>query len=152
MWKYFARQKWLRGTSLVVQWLRTHLPVQGTQVWSLVWENPLEKGMATHSSILVWIIHGQRSLAGCSPWSCRELDTAEWLSLSLIYLFIFGFPAAHGFSLVVVNRGYFLLRCWPGSRCLGSEVMAHGLSCSTARGVFPDQGLNPCSLHWQVGS
>ena len=28
----------------------------------------------------------------------------------------------------------------------------HGLSCSTVHGVFPDQGLNPCHLHWQVDS
>ena len=28
------------GTSLVVQWLRIHLPMQGTWVWSLVWEDP----------------------------------------------------------------------------------------------------------------
>ena len=34
----------------------------------------------------------------------------------------------------------------------GSVVVAHGLSCSAARGIFPDQGLNPCPLHWQVGS
>ena len=27
-----------------------------------------------------------------------------------------------------------------------------GLSCSTACGIFPDQGLNPCLLHWQVDS
>ena len=30
--------------------------------------------------------------------------------------------------------------------------MAHGLSCSTARGILPDQGLNPCPLHWQADS
>ena len=30
--------------------------------------------------------------------------------------------------------------------------MAHGLSCSTAHGIFPDQGSNPCLLHWQVNS
>ena len=29
---------------------------QGTQIWSLRWENPLEKEMATHSSILTWRI------------------------------------------------------------------------------------------------
>ena len=29
-----------RRTSLVVQWLRIHLPMQVTQVWSLVWEDP----------------------------------------------------------------------------------------------------------------
>ena len=28
--------------------------------------------------------------------------------------------------------------------------MAHGLRCSKARGIFPNQGLNPCPLHWQV--
>ena len=30
--------------------------------------------------------------------------------------------------------------------------MAHGLSCSMACGSFPDQGSNPCPLHWQVDS
>ena len=34
----------------------------------------------------------------------------------------------------------------------GSVVVAHGLSCSAACGVFPDQGSNPCSLHWQADS
>ena len=32
------------------------------------------------------------------------------------------------------------------------EVVAHGLSCSEACGIFLDQGWNPCSLHWQVDS
>ena len=40
------------------------LPVQKMQVRSLGWEDPREKEMATHSSILAWEIHGQRSLAG----------------------------------------------------------------------------------------
>ena len=34
----------------------------------------------------------------------------------------------------------------------GSVVVAHGLSCSAACGIFPDQGLNPCPLHWQADS
>ena len=41
------------------------------------------------------------------------------------------------------------------TRALGpwaSVVVAGGLSCSMACGIFPDQGLNPCSLHWQVDS
>ena len=33
--------------------------------------------MATHSSILPWKSHGQRSLAGFSPWGCREVDMTE---------------------------------------------------------------------------
>ena len=48
------------------------------------------------------------------------------------------------------------------SRCEGSAAMAHGLwnagsgvaphqlSCSAARGIFPDQGPNPCPLHCKV--
>ena len=34
----------------------------------------------------------------------------------------------------------------------GSVVVAHGLNCSVACGIFPDQGLNPCPWHWQVDS
>ena len=37
----------------------------------LGWEGPLEKEMATHSSILAWKSHGQRSLAIYSPWGHR---------------------------------------------------------------------------------
>ena len=33
-----------------------------------------------------------------------------------------------------------------------SVVVAHGLSCSAACGIFPDQGSNPCPLHWQADS
>ena len=50
---------------------------QETWVQSLGWEDPLEKGMATHSSILVWKIHGQKSLEGYSPEGRKESDTTE---------------------------------------------------------------------------
>ena len=39
-----------------------------------------------------------------------------------------------------------------GSRRSGSAVVAHGPSCSAACGIFPDQGPNPCPLHWQADS
>ena len=43
-----------------------------TRIRPLGWEFPLEKGMATHSSILAWRNpHGQRSLVGYSPWGSR---------------------------------------------------------------------------------
>ena len=38
------------------------------------------------------------------------------------------------------------------SRRAGSVVVAHRLSCSVACGIFPDQGSNPCLLHWQADS
>ena len=48
------------------------------QVLSLGGDDPLEKKVAIHSSVLAWrISHGQRSLAGYSPWGCTESDTTE---------------------------------------------------------------------------
>ena len=38
------------------------------------------------------------------------------------------------------------------SRSAGSVVVAHGPSCSAPCGIFPDQGSNPCPLHWQADS
>ena len=55
---------------------------QKTQVQSLGREDPLEKGMATHSSILPEEPHGQRSLAGYNPWGHKESDTTERLTPS----------------------------------------------------------------------
>ena len=37
-----------------------------------------------------------------------------------------------------------------GSRRAGSVIVAHGPSCSVACGILPDQGSNPCPLHWQA--
>ena len=51
--------------------------MQETWVCSLGWEDPLEKGMATHSSILAWKFHEQRSLTGDSSSGHRELDMTE---------------------------------------------------------------------------
>ena len=34
----------------------------------------------------------------------------------------------------------------------GSVVAVHGLCCSAACGIFPDQGSNPCPLHWRANS
>ena len=57
------------------------------------------------------------------------------------------FVAVRGLLIVVASR------C--GSRALGawaSVVVARGLSCSAACGIFLDHGLNPCLLHWQADS
>ena len=44
------------------------------------WEYPLEKGMITHTGILVGKILWQRSLVGYSPWGYKELDVTEQLN------------------------------------------------------------------------
>ena len=74
------------------------------------------------------------------------------------------FVSMRGLSLVAASGGHSSSRCvdlsllWPlllrstGSRHAGSVVVAHGPSCSAACGIFPDQGSNPCPLHWQANS
>ena len=74
------------------------------------------------------------------------------------------FVSVQRLSLVAVSGGHSSSRCAglsvsrplllrsTGSRGAGSVVVAHGLSCSAACGIFPDQGSNPCSLHWQADS
>ena len=67
--------------SLVAQLVKNLPAMQKTWVRSLGWENPLEKGMATHSSILPGESHGQRNLVGYSSWSRKELDMTELLNM-----------------------------------------------------------------------
>ena len=69
-----------------------------------------------------------------------------------------------GLSPVAASGGHSSLRCAglslsrplllrsTGSRRAGSVIAAHGPSCSAACGIFPDQGLNLCPLHWQADS
>ena len=47
--------------------------MQETRVRFLGWEDPLEKEMATHSSILAQEIPKQKSLAGYSPWGHKRV-------------------------------------------------------------------------------
>ena len=58
------------------------------QVWFLGWEDPLEKEMATHSSILTWKFYGWRSLAGYNPWGQRvRRDWACMHATDSVYCF-----------------------------------------------------------------
>ena len=61
-----------------------NLPVmQETWVWSLSWEDPLEKEMVTLSSILTWRIPWTEEPGGLQSMGLKELDTTERLTLSL---------------------------------------------------------------------
>ena len=68
--------------SMVAQMIKNLPTMQETRVQSLGWEDPLEKGKATLSSILAWRSHEQRSLVGYSVWGCRKSDMTERLTLS----------------------------------------------------------------------
>ena len=51
--------------------------VQEPWIWSLGWEDPLERGMATHSSILAWRVPRTEGLVGYSPRGHRESEMTQ---------------------------------------------------------------------------
>ena len=68
-----------RRASLVVQLVKNPPAMQETWVWSLGWEDPLEKWKATQSSILAWRI------PWACPWDRKESGTTERLSLHSLW-------------------------------------------------------------------
>ena len=97
----------------------------------------------------------------------------------VFFLFLFGCAGSSllpGFSLAVASEGYSSLQCvgcssqwlllvehglwgvWAslvavcGLQGTGLTVVAQGLRCSAACGIFPDQGSNLCHLHWPADS
>ena len=59
----------------ILQMVKNLLAVQETWVRSLGWEDPLEKEMATHSSILAWKIPWTEEPGGLRPWGHKELGS-----------------------------------------------------------------------------
>ena len=64
--------------SLVAQLVKNPPAMQETWAWNLGWEG-LEKGMATHSSILDCRILWTEESGGYGPWCCKALHMTEWL-------------------------------------------------------------------------
>ena len=63
--------------SLVAQLVNTVPAMRETSVRPLGWEDPLEKGTATHSSILVWRIPMDRGAWRDTVHKVADADTAE---------------------------------------------------------------------------
>ena len=113
--------------------------------------------------------HGERTSEG--GFGCRSSEASQRMSqvvcesflekgdfqdtlycicmYNLIYLFmaVLGRCCCVDFSL----QGLPLLESI-GPRHTGSAAVVHWLGCSTACGIFPNQGSNPCVLHWQAFS
>ena len=106
-------------------------------------------------------------MGGFIPW--LKFCLLFFFKLFFFKLFIYFwlcwvFVSVQGLSLVAASGGHPSPRCTglslsrplllqsTGSRRAGSVVVAHGPSCSVACGIFPDQGPNPCPLHWQADS
>ena len=98
-----CKNRWLRClcASLVVQRVKNLPAMQETQVYPLGWEDPWEKEMATHSSILAWRI----------PWTEEpgrlqsmgsQLDMTEWQTLSVWYRINLRYNRVHWVSICTI--------------------------------------------------
>ena len=146
------------------------------------WLQPQEHSEEARHSVLQtqfskrWPPRSGRS--GCRAGGTHDPSSQIlFLNLFIILYFYFWlrwvFVAVRRLSLVAASGGYSSLRCAgfsfqstgsrrmgfsscgsraPEHRLRGSVVVVHGLSCSATCGIFPDQGSNPCLLHWQADS
>ena len=62
---------------MVAQTVKRLSTMRETQVQSLVWEDPLEKGWLPTPVFLPGESLGQKSLVGYSPWCRKELDRTK---------------------------------------------------------------------------
>ena len=135
-------------------------------------KGPIEVFIEYSTSLLVnyfYCLQIDDIVVTCLLWDYDISHNLFFFFNKFFYLFIYFwlcwvFVSVWGLSLVAASGGHSSSRCtglslsWPlllrgtGSRHTGSVVVAHGLSCSTACGIFPDQGSNPCPLHWQADS
>ena len=71
-----SRVSCFRLVASLVAWVMVKNPPAMQEIPGSL-EDPLEKGLATHSTSLPGEFHRQRSLAGYSPWGCKESDVTE---------------------------------------------------------------------------
>ena len=166
LWLYFFK----RTQSLPFRSTFWHIYRLDYDIWTLLQNNPKGKEV---SGGINWSWVGSCGSWLMGMWSFIILFTYFYMFIIFlfkkilrIYLFLAAlglhccawafcscsergllFVAVHGLltavaSLVAEHRLY----------SEGSVVVVHGLSCSAARGIFLDQGSNPCPLHWQADS
>ena len=81
---YYRVQKlayniFLEGASLVAQLVKNPPEMWETWVWSLDWDDPLEEGMATHSSILAWRIPWAEESGGLQSMESHRVGH-DWVT------------------------------------------------------------------------
>ena len=107
--------------------------MQEMQAWSLGQEDPLQKGMATRSSILAWSTSMDRG-AWRDPWGRKKSDTTEQVSMNALHLvseanllFLESVPLFwEGVHLAQLRSDVHLQSSW----CLGSVLWEKGVFVS----------------------
>ena len=112
--------------------------VQETRVWSLSWEDSLEKGMATHSSILAWRIPWTEEPGGLGSMGSRRVGH-NWATNT--------FP----FTLLAAT----LSICFPFNKTLKCTLSVHAVSNPSlpilfgisSNQLFIASVMIPCEVH-----
>ena len=114
--------------------------------------SPLHFRLCCHESLAIFLV-----LFACF-WLCWSSLLRRLLSLQSMRATLRSPRVGFSFTAVAsrcraraLGHAGFSGRRLPGSRAQ-TVVVAHRLSCSAACGIFPDQGSNPCLLHWQMDS
>ena len=98
----------------------------------------LKKLICLFSFLLYWVFLAARALSPrashCGGFSCQERRTDSGVN-----------------RLQQLQRVGSIVVAW-GLQNTGSVVTVPGLSCWAAGGICPEQGSNPCPLHWQLDS
>ena len=144
--------------SLVAYMVKSLPILQETQVQSLVWEDPLEEEMATHSRILAWKIPwteepGRLQSRGLQRVEHSSVTTLHFTSLLVQEFWEQIMQIILRFPIVVESLSHVQLLCDP----MESARLLHpwdfpskstGVGCDFLfQGIFLTQGSNPCFLY-----
>ena len=96
----------LMMVSLVTQWVKSLSAVRESRVWSLAREDPLEKEMATHYSILTWRVPWTEEPGGLQSMGSQRVgrDWVKTLSLSIQLITGSKMPSPYRWVCYVWNR------------------------------------------------
>ena len=112
---YFIYSRYIYMASLVAQLVKNLPAMWETWVWSLSWEDPLDKGMAIHSNILAWRI----------PWTVQSLGSQSWTSLSHFHFIYSSVFMSCTVSQFIIHPPFLLVTisfCIYDSIFLGSHI------------------------------
>ena len=126
----------------VVKNLPTMYEMQETWVWSLGGEDPLEEGMATHSSIVAWRIPWTEEPGGYSPWDRKESDTTEQLRFPFHFLLL----GDHTRCRATQPVPQLLSQCSKAWELQLPKPRLPRALLRNERSLHPTTGNSPCSL------
>ena len=149
--------------------LDENISITGIAEWKWVWWTSKYILCKLSDYLLIYTLSS--SIGECLSLILFQMLSSIILFFFFKYLFLFiylwlcwVFVSVQGPSPVAASGGHPSSRCaglslsrhplpWStDSRHAGSAVVAHGPSHSVACGILPDQGSNPCPLHWQADS